>query len=90
MEAVNSSKRYLCFNRYCSLKNILLKEVEFSEIVISEYPSRIIMYCSGSMEGLSVETAARAGKCQISNKHFTNITSVILLVSKPTLHHVHM
>lgn len=48
------------------------------------------MYSSGSVEELSVETAARAGKCQISNKHFTNVTSVTLLVCKPTWHHVHM
>jgi hypothetical protein len=35
------------------------------------------MCSSGSMEGLSVETVARAGKRQISNKYFKNIVSII-------------
>jgi hypothetical protein len=42
----------------------------FSEIEVSKCPSRVKMYNSESMEGLSVRTAAGDGNCQVLPLNF--------------------
>lgn len=69
--ALNSSEMYLCFSLCCSL-NLHQKEYTlciFSDM-ISECSSRAIMYNSGSMEGISVETLGRHGNYKIVPLNF--------------------
>jgi hypothetical protein len=46
------------------------------ETVISKRPSVIVIWKSGSMEGLFVETVATDGNCQIFSIEFLTGTSV--------------
>jgi hypothetical protein len=52
------------YRRYCHLKGLACI---FHENIISEYPSRAVMYKGGSMEE---ETIGRGGNCQIAPLNF--------------------
>jgi hypothetical protein len=75
---INGCEGYLYFGWHCSLglgvaappvlASTLPKTLIvciFSEIGISEWPGRAVMYKSGSGERLPVKTIARYGHCQI-------------------------